>query len=136
VWSMRSTPTTAPAPTTRPTGAASTPHSDQDRVPLGDVSANTVLDPDPTDAPAKKMAAKKAKAKSTAKKGAKGRKANAAQEDDAEAVDAAPVTEDERQAAGSPASDAAVEELADQPTAGTFEQHARRPIRCAANRGV
>jgi hypothetical protein len=122
---------------------ASTAHSDHDRVPLGDVSANTVLDPEPTDAPPKTTAVKKAKAtaKSTAKKGAKGKKVDAAQDADADAdaaddVDAAPVAEDEHQAAASPASDAAVDEPADEPTAGACEQHVRHPSRRAANRGV
>ncbi|KAJ4357969.1 uncharacterized protein N0V89_002546 [Didymosphaeria variabile] len=93
----------------------------QDRVPLGHVSANNVLDPDSTDAPAKKMAVKKGKAKGTAQKGAKGKKAKAAQDEE---KDGPLVPDDGRQAAGSPASDAAVDELAGQP----IEDTAQAPV--------
>ncbi|OAG07223.1 uncharacterized protein CC84DRAFT_1163442 [Paraphaeosphaeria sporulosa] len=96
---------------------ASIPHADQDRVPLGEVSANTVFDPDNTDAPAKKIAAKKGKAKSTAKKGAKGKKAKTTQEEEAEDVDTAPADEDQSQPAERPVSDAGVDERAEDATA-------------------
>ncbi|KAL1612530.1 hypothetical protein SLS60_000757 [Paraconiothyrium brasiliense] len=104
------------------TNDASSPRTElQDRVPLGEVSANTVLDPESADAPAKKMAVKKAKAKGTAKKGAKAKKAKTAQgEEEEEAL----ALHHGRQAAGSPTSDAVVDELASQP----IEVTAQAPV--------
>ncbi|KAF2651352.1 hypothetical protein K491DRAFT_781925 [Lophiostoma macrostomum CBS 122681] len=91
---------------------ASKPHTDlPERVPLGEVSVNAVLEPAPEHNEAEKMPPKKSKAKGGAKKGAKGKKGNVAEEEHVEVV-----LEDERQAAGSPASDAAVDELANPPT--------------------
>lgn len=85
------------------------------RIPLGEVSANAALDPDTQDTQAQTMPAKKAKGKGGAKKGARGRKAKAADDDDDALVE---VLEDERQAAGSPTSDAAADELATAPADG------------------
>ncbi|KAF1970456.1 hypothetical protein BU23DRAFT_591028 [Bimuria novae-zelandiae CBS 107.79] len=96
---------------------ASVPHTDvHERVPLGEVSANTALDLEPTNAPTKKMAVKKGKAKGASKKGAKGMKAKTTQEEDADVV-----LENERHAAGSPASEVAADELADEASADTVQ---------------
>lgn len=119
---MRVTRATSRAEHAHHAADASIPHADQDRVPLGEVSANTILDPEPMDAPAKKMVVKKEKARSTAKKGAKGKKAKAADED-ADDMDATPAKGDDLQAEESPVSDEAVDELAKEPTAGACSQH-------------
>jgi hypothetical protein len=93
---------------------ASNPHTDlPERVPLGEVSVNTVLEPAPEHTETEKMPPKKSKTKGGAKKAAKGKKAKASDDEHIEVV-----LEDERQAAGSPASDAAVDELANAPTGG------------------
>lgn len=114
------------------TNDASVPHAEaQDRVPLGEVSANTAIDPDSTDVPAKKMAVKKGKAKGAAKKGAKGKKTKAAQDDDA---DPSPPLDDEHSATENPTSDATAQELQDEPIAGACHQmlatHNRLKMRC------
>ncbi|KAF2262256.1 hypothetical protein CC78DRAFT_569862 [Lojkania enalia] len=85
----------------------------KERVPLGEVSPNKVAEPAEleVDLKVKKMPAKKSKARGGAKRGAKGKTAKVAEEP----VDVE-VLEDARQAAGSPASDAAVGELAKGPT--------------------
>ena len=98
---------------------ASNPHTDlKERVPLGEVSPNPALESlATTETPARKMAPKKSKGKGGAKKGAKGKKGKVAEEDLVEIEDAE-VLEDARQAAGSPASNAAVDELAKEPANG------------------
>lgn len=100
---------------------ASNPHSSlKERVPLGEVSTNTVPEIAETDPEElKKMPSKKSKAKGGAKKGAKGKKGKTAPAEDA--VDVVEVLEDERQAAGSPASDAAIDELARLAPDGKFQ---------------
>lgn len=98
---------------------ASNPHTDVQRVPLCEVSANTALDPEPTDAPTKNMAVQKTKAKGGAKKGAKGSKTKATQEDEAEHADV--VLEDERQHSGSPVGDIVPDKLTDEPTTGEYQ---------------
>jgi hypothetical protein len=102
------------------TADASNLHSDaKQRIPLGDVSANTLPDLDLEDTQIKKMAPKKLR-KGAAKKGAKGKKF-----EEVEDVGVEPqVLEDERQAAGSPASDAAIDELSSGPTDGAFSASA------------
>lgn len=97
------------------------------RVPLGEVSANAALEPEPEQPDAKKMPAKKSKAKGGARKGAKGKKGKGAEEDQ-DQVEIVEVLEDERQAAGSPASDAAADELAKPPTDGAFSGIAMRAL--------
>jgi hypothetical protein len=85
-----------------------------ERVPLGEVSTNSpnrAIDAEITEA--KPKALKRSKSKS--KKGGRGKKAKAVEE---EQFDDAVVLEDERQAAGSPASDAAADELATPPANG------------------
>lgn len=108
---------------------ASKPHTDvtddQDRHPLGEVSANTTPDHKTTDVPTRKMSVKKPKA---AKKGAKGKKAKAAQEEEQkgeqkeEQKEEEPdvVPEEEGQVVGGPANDAVGDNLADEPTAGAL----------------
>jgi hypothetical protein len=83
------------------------------RIPLGEVPTNTLSDPELEDTQIKKMPPKKLR-KGAAKKGVKGKK-----EVDDDEVEPQ-VLEDERQAAGSPASDAAVDELSNGPTEGAF----------------
>jgi hypothetical protein len=91
------------------TADASHPHTDpQERVPLTEVSPNTAIEPEAEVVYTAKMPAKKSKVKGGAKKGAKERNGKSS-EDQVELVE---VLEDERLAAGSPASDAAVDELA------------------------
>ncbi|KAF2256432.1 hypothetical protein BU26DRAFT_499099 [Trematosphaeria pertusa] len=104
------------------TADASNPHTDpKERVPLGEVSANAAIEPaDPEEAQPQKMPAKKTKGRGGAKKSAKAKKGKPAEDD----VDAVQVLENERQAAGSPASDAAVDELARKPT----DDIAQRPV--------
>ena len=105
------------------TADASKPHTDgtdaQDRVPLGEVSANTAMDNEAADPPTKKAAMKKPRA---AKKGAKGKKAKAAQEEEEEEGEEEPdvVLEEEGQAVGGPANDAVVHNMTDDPTAGAL----------------
>jgi hypothetical protein len=78
---------------------------------LGEVSPNSVPEiVETAHDELTKMPSKKAKGKGGAKKNAKGKKAKTATEE--AAVDVVEVLEDERLAAGSPASDAAVDELA------------------------
>jgi hypothetical protein len=97
------------------TADASSPHTEpQERVPLGEVSPNTTVEPESEEVLAAKMPAKKSKAKGGAKKGAKGKKGKTA-DDEVEVVE---VLEDERLAAASPASDAAGDELENEPVAG------------------
>jgi len=99
------------------TADASHPHTEpQERVPLGEVSPNTTIEPEIEEVHAAKMPAKKSKAKGGAKKGAKGKKGNAAEG----AIEAVEVLEDERSAAGSPASDVAVDELAKETADGAY----------------
>jgi hypothetical protein len=102
------------------TADASNLQSDaKQRIPLGDVSANTLPDPEFEDTQIKKMAPRKLR-KGAAKKGAKGKKV-----EEVEDVGVEPqVLEDERQAAGSPASDAAIDELSSGPTDGAFSASA------------
>jgi hypothetical protein len=98
------------------TDDASLLHSHLKRVPLSEVNTNTAIDHENEneneneneELQSQKMPAKKTKAKGGAKKGKKGKTAD--EEVEIEMV------EDERRAAGSPASDAAVDELADGPT--------------------
>jgi hypothetical protein len=85
------------------------------RIPLGEVSANSLPDLELEDAQTKKMPPKKLR-KGAAKKGAKGNKVEDVEDEGADPQ----VLEDERQAAGSPASDAAVDELSNGPTDGAF----------------
>jgi membrane protein involved in colicin uptake len=83
----------------------------KERAPLNEISLNAspeqVIEPE-EDIPNKTPAKSKSKkgAKKTAKKTAKAKKAKAAEDEQIQVV-----LEDERQAAGSPASDAAVEDL-------------------------
>lgn len=90
----------------------------KERVPLGDISANAVAEAvegtDP-ELEAKNMPVKKGKGKGGAKKAAKGKKAKVAEGE-------IEVLEDERQAAGSPASDVAVDELAKGPSHGACSE--------------
>ncbi|KAH7125273.1 hypothetical protein B0J11DRAFT_486707 [Dendryphion nanum] len=100
---------------------ASNPHNDlKERVPLGEVSPNSALESAPiAETPATKMPPKKSKAKGGAKKGARGKKGKAAEGEEEEEqveIEVAEVLEDARQAAGSPASDAAADELSSEPT--------------------
>ncbi|KAF1955534.1 hypothetical protein CC80DRAFT_594277 [Byssothecium circinans] len=89
------------------TADASNAHSDpKGRVPLGEVSTNTAIEPEVEHPQSQKMPPKKRKAKG----GARGKKGKGVDE-----VEVADVLEDERAAAGSPASDAAVDELAKEP---------------------
>lgn len=99
----------------------------KERVPLGEVSGNSPVKPELENAEVKKMPAKKGKAKGGAKKGAKGKRAKAAEEEQVE-DEVIVVLEDERQAAGSPASDAAVDELAKEPTEGACSGIAMRAV--------
>ena len=116
---------------------ASKPHTDvtddQDRPPLGEVSANTTADHTTIEVPARKMSVKKPKA---AKKGKKGKKAKAAQEEqevereeeheeeqkeeqkEQEEPDVVP--EGAGQVVGGPVNDAVGDDLADEPTAGAL----------------
>ncbi|KAF2184331.1 hypothetical protein K469DRAFT_750940 [Zopfia rhizophila CBS 207.26] len=83
----------------------------KERVPLGEVSTNAVAEQPEPELEVKKMAApKKTKAKG-GKKAAKGKKGKKADVEVTEG-EQVEVLEDERKAAGSPASDAAVDELA------------------------
>jgi hypothetical protein len=89
------------------TADASSPHTEpQERVPLGEVSPNTTVEPASEELQAAKMPSKKSNAKGGAKKAAKGKKGKTVDEE----VDVVEVLEDERLAAASPASDAAVDE--------------------------
>lgn len=90
-----------------------------ERVPLGDVTANAhnIADPEPTEIA--DMPPKRSKSRAGAKKGAKGKKAKATATATEEQTETIRVQEDDRQAAGSPASDAAVEDLAIAPASGT-----------------
>lgn len=92
---------------------ASLAQTDQDRAPLVELSANTVLDSDITDGPAKKTAVKKGKAKSTANKGAKATNAKATQD---EAAD------DDLVIAQPAPSEAAVDELVEPVVASAYTQ--------------
>ncbi|KAF2117508.1 hypothetical protein BDV96DRAFT_570332 [Lophiotrema nucula] len=94
------------------------PTPSKERVPLGEVSANTIAEPTvdvELAAEVKKMPPKKGK--KGGKKGTKSKKT--AEEEVLEVANAGEpqvILEDARQAAGSPASDAAVDELASGPT--------------------
>ncbi|KAF2471632.1 uncharacterized protein BDR25DRAFT_313564 [Lindgomyces ingoldianus] len=90
------------------------PTPSTDRIPLGEVSANAVAELSQGHPNLKNMAPKKAKSK-VAKKAAKGNKARKAQASPPGDEREVEVLEDERRAAGSPASDAAVDELAKAP---------------------
>jgi hypothetical protein len=103
---------------------ASIAHADLDeRVPLSEVSANAA-DQEPEVQEPKAMAPlKRTKSKrGGAKKGAKAKKAQVEEEEEEQGQ---VVLEDERQAAGSPASDAAADDLAGVSTDGT-----RFRVRC------
>jgi hypothetical protein len=103
------------------TADASHPHTEpQERVPLGEVSPNTTVEPEIEELHVAKMPAKKAKAKGGAKKGAKGKKGKNA-EDEVEVVEVVEVLEDERSAAASPAGDEAVDELAKDTADGAYQ---------------
>ncbi|KAF2872378.1 hypothetical protein BDV95DRAFT_382310 [Massariosphaeria phaeospora] len=94
------------------TADASSPLAE--RVPLAEVSANAATDVAALEEPEiKKMPAKKGKAKGSAKKGAKGKKGKASDE---EQVEAGHVPEDERLAAASPTSEAPIDESTKEPT--------------------
>lgn len=88
-----------------------------ERVPLGDVTTNAhnIADTEPIQTA--EMPPKRSKSRAGAKKGAKGKKGKAIVT--GEQPETIQVQEDDRQAAGSPASDAAVEDLAVQPAHGT-----------------
>ena len=114
---------------------ASPPHTDvQERIPLEEVSANTVIDLEPAETSNKKTTAKKGKAKGSTKKSAKGKKMKAAQDEQDEHVDVALADEDDD--AGSPTTDVATHQVADEPTAGTCQHHSSAVLRCTANCGV
>jgi hypothetical protein len=99
------------------TADASHPHTEpQERVPLGEVSPNTTFEPEIEEFDTVKMPAKKTKAKGGAKKGAKGKKGKTAED----VVEVVEVLEDERSAAGSPASDVAIDELAEETADGAY----------------
>lgn len=90
----------------------------KDRAPLNEISPNASpeqIGAPEEDLPQKTPAKSKSKkgAKKTGKKAAKGKKAKAAEEEQVQVV-----LEDERQAAGSPASEAAVEDLVKGPSEG------------------
>lgn len=99
-------PSTTPIETSDASSVPLPPSPIKERVPLGEVSGNPASDQAElaTMAPAKKT---KGKAGRKAAKGKKGKKTEVET-----AVERVEVLEDERQAAGSPASDAAVDELA------------------------
>ncbi len=86
----------------------------QERAPLNEISPNAspelILEQDELP---QKTPTKKTKAKGGAKKGKKGKKGKAVEDEPVQVV-----REDEREAAGSPASEAAVEELAKEPSNG------------------
>ena len=88
----------------------------QARIPLNEVSTNTLPEHvDLEDTQPKKMPPKKSR-KGATKKAPKGKKARDVDDEQIEPQ----VLEDERLAAGSPASDAAADELAKGPTDGAF----------------
>jgi hypothetical protein len=101
---------------------ASNVHTDlKERVPLSEVSVNTALDvevegADTEQAEPKKMPARKTKGRTGAKKGAKSKKATVVEDEQDQDVQV--VLEDERQLAGSPASDAAADDLTQPRTNG------------------
>lgn len=112
----------------------------QDRNPISEIEANNVDAPelhadvaaaDAADAQPAKMPPKRSKSKKGGKKGAKGKKAdpekpteaeqqkfNGAEDEVKEEAQVEVVLEDERQAAGSPASDAARDKLVEPPSEG------------------
>ncbi|PSN68738.1 hypothetical protein BS50DRAFT_632622 [Corynespora cassiicola Philippines] len=93
---------------------ASNTQADLRRVPLGEVSANAPSDTlEIEQAPPTKMPPKKSKAKGGAKKGARGKNTKDVGETHVEVVE---INADGRDGAGSPASDAPVDELANAPT--------------------
>lgn len=92
------------------------PNTDE-RTPLGEVSLNAAdLEPEVQEE-SKAMAPKRTKSKRGGKKSAKNNKPKVEEQDEPEQTQV--VLEDERQLAGSPASDAAAEDLAAPPTEGT-----------------
>jgi hypothetical protein len=101
---------------------ASNVHTDlKERVPLSEVSVNTALEvevegADTEQAEPKKMPARKTKGRTGAKKGAKSKKATIVEDEQDQDVQV--VLEDERQLAGSPASDAAADDLTQPRTNG------------------
>jgi hypothetical protein len=101
---------------------ASNVHTDlKERVPLSEVSVNTALDvevegADTEQAEPKKMPARKTKGRTGAKKGAKSKKATIVEDEQDQDVQV--VLDDERQLAGSPASDAAADDLTQPRTNG------------------
>lgn len=110
---------------------ASQQHTDaQERVPLGEVTANAANDPESNDIPTKKMAVKKGR---SSKKGAKGKKTKAAHEEEEEAEGV--VEEAEPHDAGAPTDDSARHDLADEPTASACQHRPSLLLPCAANCG-
>jgi hypothetical protein len=104
----------AEAATIHETADASSSHADaQDRVPLGEVSPNASVELDP-EVPLKKMPAKKAKGKGTAKKAARGRKGKTVEDE----VEPAQEVEEEQQEP--PVGDAATDELANGSADGVY----------------
>ncbi|PVI07868.1 hypothetical protein DM02DRAFT_234885 [Periconia macrospinosa] len=104
------------------------PQAIEDRVPLSDVSGNTSIELDPEEADqvqSQRMPPKKSKAKAGAKKGAKGKKGKAVKDDNTPVVES---VQDEPLAAGDPAADAAVGELAE-PTPETERPASPPPTR-------
>ena len=88
----------------------------KERVPLGEVSGNLINEEPEVMAPAKKTKAK------GGRKAAKGKKGKKAEEAEPAVEEQVQVLEDERKAAASPASDAAVDELAKDAPGGEYLQ--------------
>lgn len=89
-----------------------------ERAPLNEISPNASPELGHREEEVfKKAPAKKAKSKAAKKKG-KGKKGKVTEEEQEQQQEVQVVLEDEREAAGSPASDAAVEDLAEGPSNG------------------
>ena len=99
------------------TADASNPHTEpQERVPLGEVSPNTTLEPEIEELHTAKMPVKKTKANGGAKKSAKGKKGKAG-EDEVQVIE---VLEDAGSGTESPASDAAGDHLVEETANGVY----------------